>query len=326
MACEASCDSRNPSTSAVDVGSLFFPLTPLIGVDADCNVTPLLLRKVVYAGSHSSFKQAAEGLDVLAEVSISSQRVRRCTEKIGNERVAQVEQAAASFESIPLPDRQKCPEAVRAPQVACVQMDGGRIQIRQRQATVDDDLSSDASETEGQDPQEVAERKGKFWRESKVACLLSMVSEKSLTDPHPTIPAIFIDPGRIKRLCSEIKRKSATESELAQSSEPPDNTLEEALDQMDETEPSIVFRHVIASRENSTTFGAQMAAEAYRLGFNAAPRKAYVCDGQSANWRVWQRWFSHYTPIVDFVHAVCYVYAAAMAGSIVEQGWADYLR
>ena len=50
-------------------------------------------------------------------------------------------------------------------------------------------------------------------------------------------------------------------------------------------------------------------------GFNAAKRKAFVADGLATNWSVHRQHFSHYTPILDFTHAVYYVYAAAIAGS-----------
>ena len=55
------------------------------------------------------------------------------------------------------------------------------------------------------------------------------------------------------------------------------------------------------------------------------PRKAFVADGSSTNWGVWQKYFSHYTPILDFVHALMYVYAAAMAGRhSANEGWSHY--
>lgn len=49
-----------------------------------------------------------------------------------------------------------------------------------------------------------------------------------------------------------------------------------------------------------------------------------MADGAEANWSVWRQHFSHYTPIVDFVHALMYVYAAAMAGRASAAGWAAY--
>jgi hypothetical protein len=71
---------------------------------------------------------------------------------------------------------------VQVPQVACVQMDGGRIQIRER-------CGSD----EPVEPTENDEPRSGFWRESKNGCLLSMTSQSSDVDPIPTLPAIFTE-------------------------------------------------------------------------------------------------------------------------------------
>jgi len=51
-----------------------------------------------------------------------------------------------------------------------------------------------------------------------------------------------------------------------------------------------------------------------------------VADGSATNWGVHRQHFSHYTPILDFTHAVCYVYAAAMAGRRGETAWRDYCQ
>ena len=67
-----------------------------------------------------------------------------------------------------------------------------------------------------------------------------------------------------------------------------------------------------------------LATAAWLRGFAAAPRKAFVADGLAVNWGVWRKYFSHYTPILDFIHALCYVYAAAMAARPTEAGWAIY--
>jgi len=69
-----------------------------------------------------------------------------------------------------------------------------------------------------------------------------------------------------------------------------------------------------------------LAAAAWQRGFAAASRKAFVADGQEANWTVWGRYFSHYTPILDFIHAICYVFAAAMAGRPRREGWPIYCQ
>jgi hypothetical protein len=76
----------------------------------------------------------------------------------------------------------------------------------------------------------------------------------------------------------------------------------------------VLTRNVVAMRANMSEFGGHVACLAWECGFAAAPRKAYVPDGPEANWSLWRERFSHYTPILDFVHAVCYVFQAAAAG------------
>lgn len=302
-------------------------------------MTPAVLKKVVYAGTHDSFAKAAEHLLVLAEVNISSQRIRRWTELIGNERAAQTATAKTAYEQMTLPARRESPAGITPPQVACVQMDGGRMQIRQRKAasaasedpptdTRAEPLAEETCAIEESTPVATEDdgastgRKGKFWKESKVGCLLSITSKQWDEDPFPKIPEIFVDPQRMKRISSEIKGCSTSEGSLPKSDEPQAKEVDETPAEL----PKVVSRSVVASKQNSPAFGLQLAAAAYRLGFHATLRKAFVCDGQSANWKVWEQWFSHYTPIVDFVHAVCYVYAAAMAGVTFEQGWKIYVE
>jgi hypothetical protein len=39
---------------------------------------------------------------------------------------------------------------------------------------------------------------------------------------------------------------------------------------------------------------------------------------------VWRRHFSHYTPILDFIHAICYVFAAAVVGRPLRESGPIY--
>ena len=79
-----------------------------------------------------------------------------------------------------------------------------------------------------------------------------------------------------------------------------------------------------STRHEVETFGKLLASEAYQLRFPDAPCKAFVADGSEANWGVWRRHFSDYVPILDFIHALTYVYAAAMAGRALKEGWHAY--
>ncbi|QEG29704.1 hypothetical protein GobsT_45020 [Gemmata obscuriglobus] len=81
----------------------------------------------------------------------------------------------------------------------------------------------------------------------------------------------------------------------------------------------------MASLETSASFGLMMAAEAQERRFYAAPRRAFVADGQAYNWTIWRGYFGYFEPIEDFLHAVCYVFSAAAAVSADEgAGWSQY--
>jgi hypothetical protein len=275
-------------------------MTRLIGVEPDCPFSPGLLEKISYAGAQSSsFVQAAKDLQVLAEVEVTAKRIERWTKRIGDQRVAELEGAAAAYQELPLPEQRTSPTD-QVPQVACVQMDGGRIQIRTRHEV--------PHKEEGQG----------YWRESLVGCLLSMTSVEHTEDPCPTIPPSFVDPARMSQLGREIKGFSSSEDHGAGSSE--DASPDRA------GRPEVLVRSVVATRQGIDVFGQRLVAAAHRRGFHAARRKVFVADGAASNWSVHRRHFSHYTPVLDFTHAVCYVYAAAMAGRSFAAGWAVYCQ
>jgi hypothetical protein len=257
-----------------------------------------MLKKVVYAGAQStSFVQATKDLQSLAETVISRERVQRWTKRIGQERVVAATAEAARYRGLPLPERRLSPTG-QFPQVACVEMDGGRIQIRHRTASSGDDSPS-------------------YWRESLVGCLSSMTSAEHAADPCPRLPKTFADPQRIGDLAREIKGFS---SEAAVG-----EALPEAPDERSDR-PRLLVRSVIATRQGLEAFGEQLVAAAHARGFHAACRKAFLADGAASNWGVHRQHFSHYTPILDFTHAVCYVYQAAMAGGPPTAGWQLYRR
>lgn len=84
------------------------------------------------------------------------------------------------------------------------------------------------------------------------------------------------------------------------------------------------MRSVIATTKNINQFGRLMVGEAYQRGFLAASRKAFVCDGMACNWTLQEKHFPRFTPILDFVHAICYVYHAAIGGQLSEASWSRY--
>ena len=261
--------------------------------------SPTALKKIVYAGTQAaSFPQGSRDLKELAELEVSSERLRRATERIGDERVAERDAQAAAYEAMPIPERRTVPSDQPTPMVACVQMDGGRLQLFDR-----------AEPQRNEDDT--------FWREMKVGCLWSMTSEVSAEDPCPQLPASFVDPERMRRMVREIKGFSGPEGSAEDEAEEP---------RIDERpgRPEPLARSVVASRHDVETFGKLLASDAYQRGFAGASRKAFVADGSESNWGVWHRHFSHYVPILDFIHALTYVYAAAVTGRVLQEGWQAY--
>jgi hypothetical protein len=268
-------------------------------MEPDSQLSPGLLRKVTHAAaSSSSFAAAEKDLNVLAEVRVSAARIRRAAEAVGGERVAECQARAERFEQLPLPTQHQA-SCEGVPELACIQTDGGRIQIRPRQAG-----SAEADKPDS------------WWRETKVACLLSMTSSVQAEDPTPQLPKVFVDRRRMREMVREIKGFSSIE----ETAEPPPEAISS------HRPPDVVEQTVLATRENIEGFGRRLAALAHAKSFAAAPRKAFLGDGSETNWSLHRRHFSHYTPILDWVHAVCYVYAAAMAGVSVRDGWAAYCQ
>jgi len=268
----------------------------------DYDYSPTALKKVVYAGTQAaSFPQGSRDLKELAELAVSSERVRRMTERIGAERVAERDAQVAAYDALPIPARGAVPSDQPTPAVACVQMDGGRLQFFDR---ADPERNEDDT----------------FWREMKVGCLWSMTSTVSEEDPCPQLPASFVDPERMKRMVREIKGFSG-----------PECSVDDAADEDEEPRvderpgrPKPLARSVVATRHGVDKFGKLLAVAAYLRSFAAAGRKAFVADGSESNWGVWRRHFPDYVAILDFIHALTYVYAAAMAGRALKEGWQAY--
>lgn len=301
---------KKPMVAASVAARLFFPHSQALGIAPDDTVSPAVLRKMVYAGSHaSSFRQASEDLREEAELEISEQRIMRATKRIGQERIGQREAEVCQWEGLSLPEQRSSPKE-QVPAVAVVEMDGGRMQIR-------DERFGQPPEGEPDEPE--ASRKGRFWRETKVGCLLTAASTVSAEDPCPEIPRVFVDPRKMRQIAREIKGIGV---------EGPEDTSSCGEAESDERpgRPTVLVRSVVATREKIEEFGKQLAAAAWRRGFAAASRKAFVADGLEANWSTWRRHFSHYTPIVDFIHALCYVFAAALAARRLPDGWPIYCQ
>jgi hypothetical protein len=263
--------------------------------------SPTLLQKIVEAaGRLRSAGQAAIALRLLAQLDISARHVTRLTNLIGAELAAQRDQQVEQRR------RRQLPPAVAAPPpVAVVEVDGGRLGTRQSGC--------------GPGVHQVQQK------EDKVACLISMASREDDHDPQAEPPPSLVDCRRVQRLVQQIKAQAPLRDE-----EGDDALATAAAPQRPEPwtgAPRPLLRTCVASMANSRHFGPMVAAEAQRRDFYAAPRRAFVADGQQYNWAIWRGYFRDFEPIVDFLHVVCYVYLAAYAvGGEEADRWSRYLR
>jgi hypothetical protein len=81
----------------------------------------------------------------------------------------------------------------------------------------------------------------------------------------------------------------------------------------------------VASLTDSRSFGPLVAAEAQGRDFYAAARRAFVADGQAYNWTTHRGYFPDFVPVVDLLHVVCYLFAAAQAAGAEGRRWPLYV-
>ena len=260
---------------------------------------------MVWAGSNlGSYEMAEEAMRELAGVSVSLRRIRRAVSHVGNERVAEREATVARFKEMDLPKQQIGSTAVDPPQIAVTMMDGGRYQRRDHFGEKD------------------RPAREKHWREDKVGCLLSMNGERHENDPTPELPEWLATSSAVVELA-----KMAEKQGVSDILEPMENTATELPDETRYPSPTLVSREVVASGADAESFGWQLAARAWQLGFPSAERQAFVADGAHANWTIQRRHFSHATPILDLMHALSYAFSAALAvpEEDVYRRWADWI-
>src|SRR5262249_18812915 len=206
-------------------------------------------------------------------------------------------------------NRGKLPVRVaHTPQVVAVEVDGGRIRTR----------------AGGAGPG-VHEAQNK---EDKVACLVTLDSQVSTQDPQPERPSSCLQTRSVQRMDQQMAGEAG---ETADTAEPPENQAREPPARRDPEQepwaPRKRLRTCVASLAGSEAFGRMVAAEAKERDFYRAQRKAFVADGAAYNWKLQERRFAGFTPIVDFLHVVCYVYRAAWAVAADEAGrWRQYVE
>jgi hypothetical protein len=175
--------------------------------------------------------------------------------------------------------------------------------------------------------EEAPPAKNKHWREDRIALLMSMSSKVMPSDPYPQIPDGFLDPVRMRRLARELTQHGKIIVGSQEDLPPEEEVLLTVAGPKENYQPPKVrSKRLLASRHDWEHFTPIVATEAWSRGFQKATRKAFVADGAKCNWTLHKRSFAQFVPILDFIHALSYVYAAATAGQTEEVGWACYQK
>lgn len=192
------------------------------------------------------------------------------------------------------------------PELAVIECDGGRARTREPGHGPGVHLS------------------GKGWNETKNACLIRATRQTFDEDPQPRPPECFCNPEHVAKIAEtetlSVASPGTEEPDLVEDYDP------EPLVPPADWRPKRLVRTVLASMACSKDFGRQMAREAKGRRFGEAKAKAFLGDGLPWNWSIWKQHFSDYTPILDFIHALSYLFAAAKAvHDDTRDAWDQYL-
>jgi hypothetical protein len=275
-----------------------------LGFDAR-ELTPVLVQRTTRTAAETrSFARAAIVMDESVGVPVSAKTIERVVHDVGGE-------LAQRRDVDPRSDDALAPRCQSPPQLAVVECDGGRIRTREP----------------GHGPG--VRRTGEGgWREDQNACLIRATRTISAEDPQPEPPTSFCDPKHVAKIAetealsvAAVVPKDHTDDEDEEGDEPLASPPPAAAWQ-----PKRLVRTVLSSRADSQAFGGQMAREAKRRRFFEASAKVFLGDGLPWNWSIWKKHFSEFTPILDFIHVLSYLFVAAKAAhAAAEDAWDQYL-
>jgi hypothetical protein len=249
-----------------------------------------VLRKLLRcAAREPSFREAAEALAELAEVTISDRQLGRIAGELGEQLRVQRDEQVDRFQSGTLE-----PRVPTRPALAVVEVDGGRLQIR--------------GEGQGPGAHEAA------WREDKIAILATMTRTVSECDPEPELPACFRDRPYVEKVIGAIGKTGSMGAPTPEVPEPAVLPVPAAAEPArPRIAPELSVRTYVATTASVDQFGPMVAAEARRRNFDAADARAFLGDGSPWIWGLQRRHFPTFVAIVDFLHATAHLFTAAKA-------------
>jgi hypothetical protein len=253
---------------------------------------------IVLNAETRSFKRASIVMQRVVGLDVSPNTIERIALEVGNE----LDMAAQEqWQSVLTGE-------VVVPSLAIVEFDGGRIRTRKTDCGPGVHLD------------------GKGWNETKNAIFVSAISATSEVDPQPEPPSCFLDADHV----AQLTEKSKTTENTVSNDSLPEGEQEPLEQEASPTHPAKhkprrLLRTVISSMKNSKKFGHPMDREAKRRRFDEADRKAFVADGLACNWSIHAEHFGEYVPILDFTHAVSYLFTASIVCfGKSEHAWQRY--
>ncbi len=290
-----------------------------------------MIRKVaVLSAEVRSFHRATICLKE-ADVTVCAKTVQRIVHEVGLELAARRDSKKSS--------QRLAQPVANVPALAVVECDGGRIRtrepghgpgvtlaksgwseakhaclIRATHGTFTEDPQPDPPDC-FLDPQHVAKIV-----ESEALSVATIVPLPDETLDESAGVVRHADPSTALRgeacgLAEETSQESASSPTPEASAGPqtaPASALEQALDEAD-WRPKRLVRTVVSSVCEAKTFGTQMKREATSRRFFEAALQAFLGDGLPWNWSIWKRHFPTFTPILDFIHPLSYLFTAAKA-------------
>jgi hypothetical protein len=143
----------------------------------------------------------------------------------------------------------------------------------------------------------------------------------SAADPEPELPACFGD----RKYVEELVRGIGGVGPMS----PPDPTDQRPADtppaeagppEPPRQKPESLVRTYVASTRGSDEFGPLVAGEARQRNFLKAAARAFVGDGAAWIGKLQRRYFPNFVAIVDFLHALGHLFAAAKAAPNGAEG------
>jgi hypothetical protein len=270
-----------------------------LGLDAR-ELTPLLVARAIVVVAHTrAFKKAQIVMADGVGQPVAAKTLERIAQDIGLELAERRDAPGRNTLAV-------TPES--PPDLAVVECDGGRIRTRLP------------------DHGPGVHLEGKGWNETKNACLIRAQGQTFAEDPQPEPPECFLDAAHVAKIAETAALSVATAREKEATVGEDDADATPLVPEAD-WRPKRLVRTVLGSMADSNTFGRQMAREAKSRRFKEARAKAFLGDGLPWNWTIHKQHFREFTPILDFIHALSYVFQAARAvwGDSTQDAWDQYL-